>query len=230
MAEHVMAGPKEFSETYVTPGTLDDECAKWMKEIAPYRWREVEAVEKNAIALLVVDMTKPFVDRGPLATPNARAVLPRVAELIEAFRKAGRPVLWTCQGHHSVEHDRGKRLASWWKTPILEGTDDVEPAAGLEIAEGEKVIFKRRYSGFYQTDLELTLRNLDVTQVVIAGVFTHICPFATAFDAFERDLCVYYPADATATVNRELHLAALKIVAGWCGYVVRAEDIVKALS
>ncbi|HUW55800.1 MAG TPA: isochorismatase family cysteine hydrolase [Planctomycetota bacterium] len=225
-----MPGPKDFSETYVTPETLDAECAKWMAEIAPYRWREVEAVERDAVALVVVDMTRPFVDDGPLATPNARAVLPRVAELVDAFRMAERPVLWTCQGHHSVEHDRGKRMADWWPTPILEGTDDVELASGLEAAPGEKVIMKRRYSGFYQTDLELTLRNLSVKQVVICGVFTHICPFATAFDAFERDLCVYYPADATASLNRELHVTALKIVAGWCGYVVRARDIISELA
>ena len=226
-----MAGLKDLSETYVTSETLDDECAKWMAEIAPYRWRETEPVDRDAIALLVVDMTKPFIDEGrPLATPNARAILPRVAELIDVFRKVKRPVLWTCQGHHSVEHDRGKRLADWWKTPILEGTDDVEPATGLEIAEGEKVIIKRRYGGFYQTDLELTLRNLEVRQIVICGAFTHVCPFATAFDAFARDLCVYYPADATATLNRELHLAALKTVAGWCGYVVTARQLVAELS
>jgi len=113
---------------------------------------------------------------------------------------------------------------------MLEGTDDVELAAGLEAAEGEKVIIKRRYSAFYETDLELTLRNLGVKQVVLAGTLTNVCPFATAFDAFERDLCVYYPADATAALNRELHLAALKTIAGWCGYVVRTSDIVHALS
>lgn len=226
-----MPGPKEFSETYVTAETLDAECAKWMEEIAPYRWREVEPIERGAIVLLVVDMTRPFVDEGrPLATPNARAVLPRVAELIDAFRRAKRPVIWLVQGHHSVSHDRGKRLASWWKTPIMEGTDDVELAAGLEAADGEKIIIKRRYSGFYQTDLELTLRNLEVSQVVIAGTLTHVCPFSTALDAFARDLCVFYPADATASANRELHLAALKMVAGWCGYVVRARDIIEALA
>jgi len=226
-----MPGLKDFSEEYVTAETLDAECARWMKEVAPYCRREVEPVDPGAVALLVVDMTKPFVDEGrPMSTPNARAILPRVRGLLEAFRAAGRPVLWLVQGHHSVEHDRGKRLSSWWPRPILEGTDDVEPAAGLEAADGEKVIIKRRYSGFYQTDLELTLRNLEVRQVVIAGVFSHVCPFATAFDAFERDLCVYYPADATATVNRELHVAALKIVAGWCGYVVTARDIIRQLT
>jgi len=97
-----MPGPEEFSETYVTADTLDTECAKWLREIAPYCWRDVEPVERDGVALLVVDMTKPFVEEGPLATPNAKAVLPRVAELVNAFRKAKRPVLWVVQGHHSV--------------------------------------------------------------------------------------------------------------------------------
>ena len=226
-----MTGPRDFTETYVTSETLATECAGWMEETAPYRWREVEPVEPDAIALLVVDMTRPFIDEGrPMATPNGRAILPRVAQLVDACRTAGRPVLWIVQGHHSVEHDRGKHLASWWTTPILEGTSDVEIASGLDAAGGEKVIIKRRYSGFYQTDLELTLRNLEVSQLVICGVFSHICPFATALDAFERDFTVYYPADATATVNRELHVSALKTIAGWCGHVVRAKDITGGLA
>ena len=70
-------------------------------------------------------------------------------------------------------------------------------ADGLEVAAGEKAIVKRRYSGFYQTDLECTLRNLGITQVTICGVFSHICPYTTAFDAFFRDLGVFYPADGT---------------------------------
>ena len=144
---------------------------------------------------------------------------------MEAFRKVSRPVLWIVQGHHSVPHDRGERLAAWWPLPILEGTEDVEMAEGLEVEQDEKVIVKRRYSGFYQTDLELTLRNLGVSQLVICGVLTTVCPYSTAFDAFFRDFCVYYPADCTASLNRELHVSALKNIATWCGYVVEAKDI-----
>jgi len=226
-----MPGPEEFCETYVTADTLESELASWLEEVSAYQWREVEAFRKDAAALLVVDMTRPFVDEGrPLASPNARAILPRVSELVEGFRSAQRPVLWLVQGHHSVEHDRGRRLSSWWPTPVLEGTSDVEMATGLEPREEEKIIIKRRYSGFYQTDLECTLRCLDVEQLVICGVLSHVCAYATAFDAFERDFCVYYPADCTASFNRYLHLAALRVIAGWCGYVVRARDVVGWLS
>jgi ureidoacrylate peracid hydrolase len=225
-----MPGPADFVETYVTEQTLDASVEEWLGEIRPYCWRETEPVDAGSIALLVVDMTRPFVDPGrPLASPNARAVLPRVQALVDAFRRVDRPVLWIVQGHHSVGYDRGERLSAWWPTPILEGTEDVGMADGLAVADGEKVIVKRRYSAFYQTDLECTLRCLGIAQVVIAGVLTNVCPFAPAVDAFSRDLCVYYPADATAAHNRELHVSALRSMAGWFGYVVRAQEIIAAL-
>jgi nicotinamidase-related amidase len=225
-----MAGPADFAESYVTAENLDMELAAWMKELEPYRWREVEPLQPARAALLVVDMTRPFVEEGrPLSSPNARAILPRVAGLVAAFRSAARPVLWIVQGHHSVEHDRGSRLAAWWPRPILEGTDDVEMAAGLDPAEGEKVVLKRRYSGFYATDLELTLRSLGAEQLIICGVLSNVCPFATAMDAFSRDFCVYYPPDATAALNREMHLAALRTVSGWCGHLVPAGEIAARL-
>ena len=107
------------------------------------------------------------------------------------------------------------------------GLETVQLALPVELAArpDEKIIMKRRNSAFYQTDLELTLRCLGIRQLVICGVLTNVCPFSTAFDAFFRDLDVYYPADGTAAFNRELHVGALRTIAGWCGYVVRARDI-----
>jgi nicotinamidase-related amidase len=229
--EVVLAGPEDIAETYVTPENIDEELRGWMEEVRPYRWRKIDPVCRNDAGLLVVDMTKPFVEdpRRPLCSPNARAIVRRVAGVVDAFRAAGRPVIWIVQGHHSVEHDRGEHLSSWWFLPLLEGTDDVEMASGLEVMS-DKVIVKRRYSGFYQTDLECTLRCLAVRQVVICGVLTHVCPHATAVDAFMRDFTVYYPADCTASLNRTLHVTALQSVAGWCGHIVSAREIVKWLS
>jgi nicotinamidase-related amidase len=221
-----MPGPQDVMETYVTPDTLDVELESWMRAVEPYQWRPVAPLAGPASALIVVDMNRPFVEAGyPLSSPNARAVLPRVAEAVAAFRRANRPVLWVMQGHHSVPHDRGAHLAGWWPTPLLEGTDDVTLASGLEVAPGEKVIVKRRYSAFHQTDLELTLRCLGIRQVVMAGVLTNVCPFTTAADAFMRDFDVYFLADATASFNRMLHVGGLCTIAGWCGHVVRTRDV-----
>jgi nicotinamidase-related amidase len=226
-----VAGPDDIAELYVTSDSIDAELDAWMQEVRPYQWRQVEPLRKCDAALVVVDMTKPFVEdeRHPLHSPNARAIVGRTVEVVDAFRAVGRPVIWVVQGHHSVEHDRGAHLASWWPLPLLEGTDDVRIADGLD-PMGEKVIVKRRYSGFYQTDLECTLRCLEVTQPVICGVLTHVCPYATAVDAFMRDFAVYYLADCTASLNRALHVTALQSVAGWYGRVVPARDVIKWLS
>ncbi len=220
-----MTGPQALIESYVTPETLDAETERWLAEIAPYRWQETPPLRAEATALLVVDMNNIFVEGGPLSTPGARAVRPRIAELVAAFRNAERPVLWAIQGHHSVAHDRGEHLSAWWPSPILEGTPDVELPVALTARPDEKVIMKRRYSAFYATDLELTLRCLHVSQLVICGVLTNVCPFSTAFDAFFRDFDVYYPADGTAAFNRELHVGALRTIAGWCGSVVHVREI-----
>lgn len=226
-----MAGIAGIRETYVAAETLDAELEGWMAEVAPYQWRPVPPLDAGAAALLVVDMTRPFVDAGrPLASPNALAVLPRVGALVDAFRGAGRPVLWIVQGHHAVEHDRAGILAEWWPTPILEGTPDVEMADGLAAAPGEKVVVKRRYDGFLGTDLELTLRTLGVASVVVCGVLTNVCPFATAMGAFMRGWRVYYPADATAAANRALHVGALRTAAGWFAHVVRTADLARSLA
>jgi nicotinamidase-related amidase len=223
-----MPGMADIGRTYVEPGNIDARLEEWMAEVAPYQWRPVPPLEARAAALLVVDMTRPFVDEGrPLASPNALAVLPRVAALAAAFRAGRRPVLWLVQGHHAVSHDRAGILAEWWPTPILEGTPDVEMADGLAAAPGEKVIVKRRYDGFLGTDLELTLRTLGVASVAVCGVLTNVCPFATAMGAFMRGFRVYYPADATAAANRDLHVDALRTAAGWFAHVVRAADLVR---
>ena len=222
-----MAGIQEVVEQYVTTDTLEEKTALWMEDIAAYRWRKIEVLDLAATALLVVDMTRPFVDAGrPLASPNSAVILPRVRELLEAFRGQDRPVVWLVQGHHSVASDRGQLLDSWWPSPILEGTPDVEVATGLSVDSGEKVILKRRYSGFYQTDLELTLRSLKVSSVVVCGVLTNVCPYLTAFDAFYRGFRVYYPSDGTASLNEYLHLAALRSISAWAGYVVTCAEIV----
>jgi isochorismate hydrolase len=221
-----MSGLAELKDAYVTAETLDTECDGWLAEVAPFQWRPMTSFQRDAAALLIVDMNRPFVEVGyPLASPSAPAIVPRLAELVAAFRAAGRPVLWSVQGHHSLEHDRGMKLVAWWPTMFQEGTGDVAMAGGLEPADGEKVIVKRRYSAFYATDLELTLRCLGINQLVIGGVLTNVCPYTTAFDAFMRDLDVFYLADGTAASNRTLHVTALQNIAGWAGTVVRAREV-----
>src|SRR5919107_1493056 len=99
------------------------------------------------------------------------------------------------------------------------------------------VITKHRYSAFYGTDLEIILRGLGVTTVVIAGVTTENCCHATARDAFFRDFQVVFLADATATSGypdlgygsmtaAEVHRAVLVVLARDTADVISTDTFV----
>ena len=65
--------------------------------------------------------------------------------------------------------------------------------------EGDIVVPKRRYSGFFQTDLDLTLRELGVTTVVAVGADTNICVLHTLADAYFNNYSSVVVTDATMT-------------------------------
>jgi biuret amidohydrolase len=85
---------------------------------------------------------------------------------------------------------------------------------------------KKRLSGFYPTDLEFLLRNLDVDNVVLTGTFTDACVLSTAFDAANRDFRVLVPRDIVAGYSAEAENAALIIISLHLGLVVDSDALV----
>jgi nicotinamidase-related amidase len=81
---------------------------------------------------------------------------------------------------------------------------------------------KKRLSGFYPTDLEFLLRQLEVHNLVITGTFTDACDLSTAFDAANRDFRVVIPRDVVAGYSEEAENAALLIISLHLGLVVDA--------
>jgi nicotinamidase-related amidase len=105
--------------------------------------------------------------------------------------------------------------AEWWPDiklgrSLIKGTKGVEIFPAIKPKKHERIIWKHRYSAFYNTNLETILRGTGVTDLVITGVLTNCCCESTARDAFFRDFRVFFLADATATSEPEFHLASLK--------------------
>ena len=74
----------------------------------------------------------------------------------------------------------------------------------LPILPEDYVVNKRRYSGFFQTDLDLTLRDMGCEKVIVGGAVTNICVRGTVADAFQLDYEVFVPKDCVrATSERE---------------------------
>jgi len=216
-------------EPYVTVESLESKACGWLDEIRPYNQHEMR-LNVAASALLVIDMQRFFLDpASPTFTCGGLAILPTVKHLVDAFRRADRPVIFTKHVHHPGDTDSGI-MGWWWEGRCLEGSPESEVHPELVAMPGEKVVFKHRYSAFYNTDLETVLRCLKVEDVVVSGVMTNLCCESTARDAYYRDYRVFFPADATGSVSEEMHVASLLNLAFGFAYVTTADAIAAQLS
>ncbi|MCX6348035.1 MAG: cysteine hydrolase, partial [Candidatus Aureabacteria bacterium] len=115
----------------------------------------------------------------------------------------------------------------WWKGMCLEGSEESRIHEDLAPLPREKIIFKHRYSAFYNTDLETVLRCLKVEDLVISGVMTNMCCESTARDAYSRDYRVIFPADGAGSITEKMHLASLLNLAFGFAYVTTAQQIMR---
>ena len=133
----------------------------------------------NAPAILVVDMLNDFVT-GALGCDRARAIVPATAQLLNAARAAGVPVIF-CNDAHLPGIDRELQI---WGDHAIAGTKGAEVIPELELCEKDYVVPKRRYSGFFQTDLDILLKELGVKTVIVTGLHAHMCVRHTSADAY----------------------------------------------
>lgn len=214
---------------YVTEETLGAKTSEWLEKIRPFRRHDLE-LEPSRAALLVVDMQKFFLDpSSPTFACGGPPVLPTVSRLVEAFRRARRPVIFTRHVHHPADLDAGI-LGWWWEGKCVEGTPESEIDPALAPRPDEKVVLKHRYSAFYDTDLGTVLRCLGIGDVVVSGVLTNLCCESTARDAYFRDHRVFFPADANGSATEEMHLASLLNLAFGFATVTAAERILRRLA
>lgn len=154
-------------------------------------WQKSDEIDLSRSAVLVVDVLG-----------GSNEVLPVLADMVansvaivKAARAAGVPVIFADDAH-VPGLDRELEL---WGDHGIAGTEDAKPAAAFEVGEGDYVIPKRRYDAFFQTDLDLTLRELGVDTLIVVGADTNICVLQTLAGAYFRAYKTIVAADATAT-------------------------------
>jgi ureidoacrylate peracid hydrolase len=80
---------------------------------------------------------------------------------------------------------------------------------GLDPREDELVLDRVRMSAFSGTSLDVMLRNLGVTDVVVVGVWTNMAVEHTVRDAADHGYRVTVVSDATSSINDDWQRAAL---------------------
>ncbi len=198
-------------------------------------------------ALIVVDMQNDFVhaegafaqrarenpdagiDMGLLASP-----IPAIGRLAEAFRDAGRPVVYVA---HVLKPDYSDAAFPFWRTApggnrtfIVEGTWGAEIVDELTPRDGEHVVVKKGYDGFANTPLDTILRNMGVGTCIVTGVTTSTCVSSTVRAGVEHNYRMVLVGDATAAARRELHDAELEVLERAFADVKSTDEVIGALA
>lgn len=154
-------------------------------------------------ALIVVDMIKENVnlEGSSMLDAEARKILPTLLNLTRAFRRRGCHVIYACDSFMEDDFIFQSRMSPH----SLRGSGGDQPLDELEPKPIDMILPKRRFSAFYKTDLDQTLRTWGVNTVAVAGITTNFCVLMTALDAVQNDIRAIIVTDASACHKQSVH-------------------------
>jgi ureidoacrylate peracid hydrolase len=171
-------------------------------------------------------------DRLGMNTPNYRAIIPKLKDLIEFCRSKDIPVFYTeavkeASGidllthiHNFLPKSRQERL----KIPIcVRGTWDGVTIDELKPNEHDPVVIKRRDSAFQDTEMRVWLESIGVNLLVFTGIDTSICVETSLRDGFNIGYDVMIISDATASGDQRHYQTTLERVRDYYGIVMDSE-------
>jgi biuret amidohydrolase len=208
------------------------------------------AVDLAKTALIIIDMQRDFLEPGGFGETLGNDVSRLVAAVapcravLDAARRRGLLVIHTREGHRPdlsdappAKVERGApslRIGSPGPMGRIlvrgEPGHDIIPA--LYPAAGEPVIDKPGKGAFYQTELELMLRNRGIENLLVCGVTTEVCVNTTVREANDRGYRCIVLGDCCASYFPHFHeagLAMIKAQGGIFGWVSGSKPVLAAL-
>ena len=162
--------------------------------------------DRETTSLIIIDMLNDFVrENGSLVVPKAKSLIPNQKMLLDTFNRLDMPVLYLTDNHQPDDDEFEQ-----WPPHAVIGTWGSKVIDELKPDSETQVIRKRRYSGFFGTDLDLRLREKKIETILLVGVLTDICVMYTSADAASRGYKVVVISDATASSSNENHKFALQ--------------------
>lgn len=218
------------------------------------------AIDPTRAAVIVVDMQNDFGSKGGMfdragidISGIERAVAPTAA-VIAAARRAGIPIFYLKMAYRADLSDLGapdapnrvRHLQIFGVGTLMAAPDGREGGVlvrdtwGTDIVDaltpeqGDRVIYKTRFSGFYETELDTALKAVNARQLVITGCTTSVCVESTIRDAFFRDYQCVLMTDCTSEpiandASRSNHHASITLIELLFGWTSTSADFVSAV-
>jgi nicotinamidase-related amidase len=207
-------------------------------------------VDTGRTALVIIDMQRDFLEPGGFgeALGNdvsrlAKIVAP-LRELLNAARRSGLPIIHTREGHRPDLSDAPRAKVERGAPSMRIGDKGpmgrilVRGEAGHDIipelypVNGEPVIDKPGKGAFYQTDLDLMLRNRGIETLLVTGVTTEVCVHTTVREANDRGYRAIVVGDCCGSYFPEFHEVGLRMIAaqgGIFGWVAQSASVISAI-
>jgi nicotinamidase-related amidase len=160
-------------------------------------------------AVIVVDMHNDAFN-GPADHPiiqGFRSIVAPVQQLVKEARSLGGLVVYTLDSYLKNDFLFTGRMHAH----AVRGTEGERLIPDLEVLPEDMVLPKRRFSAFFRTDLDLTLRTLDIDTIAVCGLVTEVCVLATAMDGLCNDFSTVIISDCCTTRKKEDHEAIMDI-------------------
>jgi biuret amidohydrolase len=207
-------------------------------------------VDPARTVALTVDMQWEYLDRdeglAPVAAADAQRVIGQTAKLLDFCRGEGIPVIHVYVSRRPIEFEHGFGWPAYLQAgeraglsqnpnaPVRAHVDRLEGSHGSRVPdelvapEDLHVVSKRQMDGFHETDLDTLLgRVFRPETVVLTGINTDTCVYATTFGASHRGYKPVVISDCVASMRGEdHHWMALELMARSIAWVLSLEEFV----
>jgi nicotinamidase/pyrazinamidase len=160
-----------------------------------------DSLSRQGAVIIVVDMLNGFCRFGKLASPRLDSVVPGIRDYLARELDGGARAVFLADTH--AADDPEFRM---FPPHCVEGSGEEEIVEELRpVADRSIVVRKRRFSGFFGTDLDRILAELAPDGAEVVGVCTDICVLHTVADLRNRDLPVTVRSSLVATYDAPGH-------------------------
>ena len=200
-------------------------------------------LDPNCTTLLVIDIQNTYLEVDPDSVEAERwapfrermnqTVIPNTAKLIAHCRKRRVEVIFAriaCLKSDGRDRSLSQKKPGFNYLLLPKDREDSQMVPELTPDVEDIVVVKTTDSALTGTNLRLVLRNMEISDVIVAGIFTDQCVSSTVRSLADESFGVVVVEDCCAAATDELHLNELKSINMIYCHVVQSEDVHEFLS